>query len=250
VDQPKNSKKGGATWENPFADGNPNLEVPLPLCTVEDKVAQHSRSEAMRQMIWRQLAGMETSSLWRASFGDYSLLAWRLRSGCELTAAERHLAADLCEPQQDSAWQANLNKWKNSVFAVVKFVLEHEAATGKRATGKREAAVKEAQEKFGLSRSTIFEYLAKLEKKGRVLANDRKEELELHGTLDAFVAEKWAADHWDDGAIIAAAVGKFGVDRDEADLTLQNFVSEFIFDLEPSSADLEPSPDYNSEDDD
>ncbi len=223
---------------NPFADGNPNLEVPLPLSTVtEEMVIKQLKSAAMRQMIWCQLGGMETSSLWRASFGDYSLLARRLRSGCELTAAERRLAADVCERQQDPAWQANLNKWKNSVFAVGKFVLEHKAATMK-----REHAVARAQEEFGLSRSTIFEYLAKLEKKGRVSANDRKEELEHHGTLDAFVAEKWA-DHWDDDAVIAAAVEKFGVDRDEAEVALRNFASEFIF-------DLEPSPDYNSEDDD
>jgi hypothetical protein len=231
------TKKGGATLKNSFADGNPNLEVLWPLCFVEDKVAQHSRSEAMRQMIWCQLREMETSSLWRASFGDYSLLARRLRSGCELTAAERHLAADVCERQQDPAWQANLNKWKNSVFAVGKFVLEHEAATMK-----REHAVARAQEEFGLSRSTIFEYLAKLEKKSRVSANDRKEELEHHGTLDAFVAEKWA-DHWDDDAIIAAAVDKFGVDHDEAEVTLRNFVSEFIF-------DLEPPPDYDPDEED
>jgi hypothetical protein len=245
VDQPKNPKKGGATWKNPFADGNPNLEVPQALSFVENMVSKQLRSAAMEQVIWCQLAGMETSSLWRASFGDYSLLARRLRSGCELTAAERHLAADLCERQQDPAWQANLNKWKNSVFAVVKFVLKHEAAIGK-----REHAVAMAQEKFGLSRSTIFEYLAKLEKKGRVSANDRKEELELHGTLDAFVAEKWAEEHWDDDAIIAATVEKFGVDRDEAEVALQSFSSEFIFNHAPSPADLEPSPDYNSEDDD
>ncbi len=232
------TKKGGATLKNPFADGNPNLEVPLPLSTVtEETVIKQLNSAAMRQMIWCQLAGMETSSLWRASFGDYSLLARRLRSGCELTAAERHLAADVCQRQQDPAWQANLNKWKNSVFAVGKFVLEHEAATMK-----REHAVARAQEEFGLSRSTIFEYLAKLEKKSRVSANDRKEELEHHGTLDAFVAEKWA-DHWDDDAIIAAAVDKFGVDHDEAEVTLRNFVSEFIF-------DLEPLPDYDPDEED
>lgn len=240
------TKEDGAAFvKNPFADGNPDLEIPLPRwvgsrsTVTQEMVMERLKSAAMREMIWRQLGEMETSSLWRASFGDYSLLARRLRSGCELTAAERRLAADVLvgRRRQDPACQANLNKWKNSVFAVVKFVLEHEAATGK-----REHAVARAQEKFGLSRSTIFEYLAKLEKKGRISANDRKEEREHHGTLDAFVGEKWA-DHWNDDAVIAAAAEKFGVDRDEAEVALRNFVSEFIF-------DLEPPPDYNPDEGD
>src|SRR5258708_860757 len=119
------TKKGGATLKNSFADGNPNLEVLWPLSTVEDMVSKELRSAAIEQFIWCQLSGMKTSSLWRASFGDYSLLARRLRSDCELTAAERRLAADVLvgRRRQDPACQANLNKWKNSVFAVVKFVL-------------------------------------------------------------------------------------------------------------------------------
>jgi hypothetical protein len=241
------TKKGGTTLKNPFADGNPNLEVPLPLwvgsrpTVTEEMVIKQLKSTAMRQMIWRQLNEMERSSLWRASFGDYSLLARRLQSGCELTAAERRLAADVLvgKRQPDPAWQAKLDKWKNSVFAVVKFVLEHEAATGKRECA---VAAAEKKDKFSLSRSTIFAYLAELEKKGRVSVNDRKEELRRHGTLDAFVAEKWVGhwddDAWDDDAIIAAAVEKFGVDRDEAELALREFVSEFAF-------NLEPPPDYN-----
>jgi hypothetical protein len=231
------TKQDGAAFvKNPFADGNPDLKIPLPRWVgskstkMQEMMIERQKSAAMREMICRQLAEMETSSLWRASFGDYSLLARRLRSGCELTAAERRLAADVLDgkQQQDAAWQANLDKWKSSIFAVGKFVLEHEAAAGK-----REHAVAKAQEEFGLSRSTIFEYLAKLEKKRRVSADDRREELEHHGTLDAFVAKTWL-DQWDDGAIIAAAVERFGVKRGEAELTLREFVSEFIFALEPS----------------